>query len=68
MIPLETRTSQECITALEYKLLSRFREGKPAAERMGRPPLRSTGNVTKVESAISNERRHTVCDLAEISG
>ena len=41
---------------------------KPAAERMGRPPLRSTGNVTKVESAISNDRRHTVRDLAEISG
>ena len=34
---------------------------------MGRPPL-STGNVTKVESAISNDRRHTVRDLAEISG
>ena len=41
--------------------------GKTAA-RMGRPPLRSTGNVTKVESAISNDRRHTVRDLAEISG
>ena len=41
---------------------------KVAAERMGRPPLRSTGNVTKVESAISNDRRHTVRDLAEISG
>ena len=35
---------------------------------MGRPPLRSTGNVTKVESAIGNERRQTVRDLAEISG
>ena len=63
-----TRTSPECITALENKLLSRFREGKPEAERMGRRPLRSTGNHTKVESAISNDRRHTVHDLAEISG
>ena len=35
---------------------------------MGRPPLKSTGNVTKVESAISNDRRHTVRDLAEIAG
>ena len=35
---------------------------------MGRPPLRSTGNVTKVESGISNDRRHTVRDLAIISG
>ena len=35
---------------------------------MGRPPLRSTGNVTKVETAISNDRRHTVSDLDEISG
>ena len=35
---------------------------------MGRPPLRSTGNVTKGESAISNDRRHTVRDLSEISG
>ena len=42
--------------------------GKPAAERMGRPPLRSTGNVTKVESAISIDRRHMACDLSEISG
>ena len=42
--------------------------GKLAAERMGRPPLRKTGNVTKVESAISNDRRHTVRDLSEISG
>ena len=49
-------------------LLSRFREEKPAAERMGRQPLRCTGNVTKVESAISNDRRHTVRDLAEIPG
>ena len=35
---------------------------------MERPPLRSTGNVTRVESAISNDRRHTVRDLAGISG
>ena len=35
---------------------------------MGRPPLRSTGNITKVESAISNDRRHRVRDIAEISG
>ena len=54
--------------ALEYKLLSRFREEKPAAERMGRLPLRSTDNATNVESAISNNRRQTVRDLAEISG
>ena len=45
-----------------------LREEKPVAKRMGRTPLRSTGNVTKVESAISNDRRHTVRDLAEISG
>ena len=63
-----TRTTPECITALDYKLLSRFREENPAAELMGRPLLRSTGNVTKVESAINNDRRHTVRDLAEISG
>ena len=74
MIPLDTKVSKatrispECITALEYKLLSRFREEKPAGERMGRPPLRSTGKVTKVESAVNNDRRHTVRDLVEISG
>ena len=34
---------------------------------MGRPPLRNTGDVTKVESAVSNDRRHTVRDLAEIT-
>ena len=46
----------------------RFREGKPAAERMGRPPLRNTRIVKKVESAVSNDRRHTVCYLAEKRG
>ena len=35
---------------------------------MGRPPLRNTGIVKKVESAVSNDRRHTVWYLAEIRG
>ena len=35
---------------------------------MGRPPLRNTGNVKKVESAVSKDRRHTVHYLAEITG
>ena len=34
---------------------------------MGRPPHRNTGNVTKVESAVNNDRRHTVRYLAEIT-
>ena len=63
-----TRTSPECITGLIYKLLSSFHEGKPAAERMGRPPLRNTCNIIKVESAISKDRRHTVLEVAEITG
>ena len=53
--------------ALVYKLFSRFREGKPAQEPMGRPPLKNMGNVTKVESAVSDDRRHTVRDLAELT-
>ena len=48
--------------------LSRFCEGKPAAELMGRPSHRNTGNAKKVKSAVSNDRRHTVRDLAEIIG
>ena len=35
---------------------------------MGKPPLKSTGNVTKVESDIRNDRRHAARDLAEKSG
>ena len=35
---------------------------------MGRPLLRNTGYVTKVESVVSNEKRHTVPYLAEITG
>ena len=53
---------------LVYKSYSRFREGKPAAERMGRPPLRNTGKGTEVESVISNVRRQTVRYIAEITG
>ena len=49
---------------LVYKLLSRFREGNPAAEHMGTPLHRNTGNVTKVESAVINNIRHQ----AEITG
>ena len=53
---------------LKSQINLRFCEGKPAAERIGRPPLRNTGIVKKVESAVSNDRRHTVCYLAEIRG
>ena len=53
---------------LKSQINLRFREGKPAAERMGRPPLRNACIVKKVESAVSNDRRHTVCYLAEIRG
>ena len=35
---------------------------------MGRQLLRDTGYVTKVESVISNDRRHTVRYLVEITG
>ena len=35
---------------------------------MGRPLPRNTGYVTKVESVVSNDRRHTVRYLAEIKG
>ena len=35
---------------------------------MGRPLLRNTGNVTKVESAVIKDRKQTVRDLAEITG
>ena len=35
---------------------------------MGRPPLRKTDNVRKVESAVCNDRTHTVRFLAEITG
>ena len=40
--------------ALVYKLLSRFREGKAAAERMEKPPLRNTDKGMEVESVVSN--------------
>ena len=53
---------------LKSQINLRFREGKPVAERIGRPPLRNTGIFKKVESAVSNDRRHTVCYLAEIRG
>ena len=35
---------------------------------MERPLLRNTGYVTQVESVVSNDRRHTVHYLAEITG
>ena len=54
--------------ALVYKLFSRFREGKPADERMGRPPHRNTGEGTEVESVVSKDRRQTVRYLAERKG
>ena len=53
---------------LVYKLLSRFREGKAAAERMNRPPLRNTDKGTEVESVVSKDRRQKVRYLAEIIG
>ena len=53
---------------LKSQINLRFCEGKPAAERMGRPPLRNTGIFKKVESAVSNDRRHTVCYLADLRG
>ena len=54
--------------ALVYKLLSRFREEKPADERMGKPPLRNTGEGTAVESVVSKDRRQKVRYLAERTG
>ena len=57
MTPLDTlkqvkqvESHRNVSRALVYKLFSRFREGKPAQEPMGRPPLKNMGNVTKVES------------------
>ena len=41
--------------ALVYKLLSRFREGTAAAERMGRLPLRNIGKGTEVKLVVSND-------------
>ena len=54
--------------ALVYKLFTRFREGKPADEGMGRPPLRNTGKGTEVESVVSKDRRRKVRYLAEMTG
>ena len=54
--------------ALVYKLFSRFHKGKPADERMGKPPLRNTGKGTAVESVVSKDRRQKVRYLAERSG
>ena len=39
--------------ALVYKLFLRFREEKPADERIGKLPLRNTGEGTAVESVVS---------------
>ena len=41
---------------------------KTCSRAYGKTAANSTGNVMKVESAISNDRRHTVRDLAKISG
>ena len=74
MTPLDTlyKLNKANITGMYHGLKSqinfRFCKGQPAAEHMGRPPLRNTGIVKKVESAVSNDRRHTVCYLAEIRG
>ena len=54
--------------ALVYKLFLRFREGKPADERMGRHPLRNTGEGTEVESVVGKDRRQKVRYLAERTG
>ena len=45
--------------ALVYKLFSRFREEKPADERMGKPPLRNTGEGMAVESVDRQQRQKT---------
>ena len=75
MTPLDTlnKVKQEeyhlnVSQALVYILLLRFHEGKPAYERMGRPPLRNTGKGTEVELVVSNDRGQTVRNLAEITG
>ena len=44
------------------------RENLHQSVSIGRPPLRNTGNVKKVESAVRNDRRHMVGYLAEITG
>ena len=46
--------------AVVYKLFSRFHEGNPADERMGRPPLRNTGKGMEVESVVNKVRRQKV--------
>ena len=51
--------------ALVSKLFSRFREEKPADKRMGKPPLRNTGEGTAV---VSKDRRQKVRYLAERTG
>ena len=38
------------------------------AKRMGRPPLRNTGEGTEVESVVSKGRRQKVRYLAERTG
>ena len=53
---------------LVYILFPRFREGKPADERMGKPPLRNTGEGTEGESVVSKGRRQNVLYLAERTG
>ena len=54
--------------ALVYKLFSRFHEGKSADERMGRLPLRNTGEGTEFDSVASKDRRQKVRYLAGRSG
>ena len=54
--------------ALLHKLFSRFREGKPANQGMGRLPLRNAGDATEVESVVSQDRRQKVRYLAERTG
>ena len=41
-------------------LFSRFCDGMPAAKHKGSPPLKNTGNVSKVELAL-NGARDTQC-------
>ena len=45
---------------LKSQINLRFREEKPAAELIGRPPLRNTGIVKKVESDIRGCGKPTV--------
>ena len=51
-----------------HKMLVRIATEKTLIREEAVDQRRNTGSATKVESAICNDRRHTVGDLTEIRG